>query len=81
MIFSWPSLSTKITTNRKNLLYSTYNCGRFAIAFCTALAHGVPLSEVILNQHTMWFHLIKHFEKLEMTPFQIMYVASKTYRD
>ena len=46
--------------------------GLFAIAFCTALAHGVPLSEVTLNQHTMQHHLIKCFEQLEMTPFQTM---------
>ena len=33
-----------------------YNCGLFAIAFCTALAHGEPLSEVAFNQDTMWHH-------------------------
>ena len=47
------------------------DCGLFVIAFCTALAHGIPLSEVILNQHTMRHHLIKCFDQLEMTPFQI----------
>ena len=50
-----------------------HDCRLFAIAFCTALAHVVPLSEVILKQYTMWHHLIKCFEQLKMSPFRFKY--------
>ena len=62
--------NTKIILPQCSKQLGHYNCRLFAIAFCTALAHGEPLSEVAFNQNTMWHHFIKCFEQLEMTPFQ-----------
>ena len=64
--------NTKIILSQCSKQLGHYNCGLFAIAFCTALAQGEPLSEVVFNQDTMWHHFIKCFEELEMTPFQTM---------
>ena len=64
--------NAKITLPQCPKQSGSYDCGLFAIAFCNALAHGVPLSEVTFNQHTMRHRLIKCFEQLEMTPFQTM---------
>ena len=64
--------NAKVTLPECSKQIGNHDCGLFAIAFCTTLAHGVPLSEVTLNQHTMRHYLIKCFEQLEMTPFQTM---------
>ena len=61
--------NAKVTLPKCSKQIGNHNCGLFAIAFGTALAHGIPLSEVTLNQHTMRHHLIKCFDQLEMTPF------------
>ena len=63
--------NARVTLPKCSKQIGNRDCRFFAIAFCTALAHGLPLSEIILNQHTMGHHLIKCFDQLEMTPFQI----------
>lgn len=63
-------MSIKIILPQCAKQHVSYDCGLFAIAFCTALAHGVQLSDITFVQHTMWHHLFKSFEQLEMTPFQ-----------
>lgn len=43
------------------------DCGVFAIAVCTALAHDLPLQG--FNQDGFMAHLLKCFEDLCLTPF------------
>ena len=44
--------NARVTLPKCSKQIGNRDCGLFAIAFCTALGHGIPLSEVILNQHS-----------------------------
>lgn len=44
------------------------DCGVFAIAVCTSLAHSLPLP-LSFKQNSMRAHLLKCFKDLQLTPF------------
>ena len=45
------------------------DCGAFAVAFITSLAHGEDPCDVLFQQENLRQHLIDCFEKLIMMPF------------
>ena len=49
-----------------------YDCGVFAIAFATALAHGFNPGKYLFNQHVMWKHLLKCIEMANITMFPVL---------
>ena len=47
------------------------DCGLFAIAFATAVAHGINPSKLKLKQEAMRPHLINCFNKRHISPFPL----------
>lgn len=45
------------------------DCGLFAIAYATAISHGVDPTCMKMNQSTMWNHLRKCLEEGKLTLF------------
>ena len=49
-----------------------YDCGVFAIAFATALAHGINPGKYLFNQHVMRKHHLKCIEMVNITMFPVL---------
>ena len=50
----------------------TCDCGLFAIAAATALAHGIQPGACLFKQNEMRHHLYKCLEKGTLTPFPLL---------
>ena len=70
-----------VHTNKKSLMVSIANvtkqsgindCGLFAIAYCTSIAHEQNPSSVVYNQAAMRLHLYKCFEQGKIESFPII---------
>ena len=58
------------------------DCGIFAIAYAVELAHGHDPSAIVYDQSEMRNHLLKCFEKMEISPFpRYSYTEAGTSRD
>jgi hypothetical protein len=57
------------------------DCGLFAIAYATAIGHGVDPTSVKLRQGAMRSHLIKCFEEENLSLFPSTLVATSESHD
>ena len=61
--------SAKVTMMKCKKQAGGKDCGLFAIAYATAIAHGVDPSRMELNQATMRNHLSKCLKQEKLTLF------------
>ena len=75
-------LATLLKTNKKSLVVKFANthkqagsddCGLFAAAYCTSLAHGQNLSAFVYDQFLMRKHLVLCLETKKMQPFPVIH--------